>query len=106
MGVPADTIDTVVRLLPHVEIAHHIPGRIRLRVLPSGYWLAQQGDIGEAVQEIPGVHSIRVNTAARSITIEYDREKVPRELWEKIEQLKDRPELGEEIAAQLRELVA
>ena len=74
-----------------VEIAHHIPGRIRVRLLldelpeldPATETLVSRvREYKDALESIPGVRSLRVNVLARSCTIEYDRQTIPFEAWE------------------------
>jgi hypothetical protein len=63
-----------------VEIAHHVPGRIRLRLLPGAP--ARAGDaLRDAPGGFPGIRAIRVNALARSCTIEYDPRMIPFEAW-------------------------
>ncbi len=59
-----------VRPFVHPEIAHSIPGRIRLKFAPhdsaQGYWLARR------LLGHPAVHSATWNSAGRSLTVRYD----------------------------------
>ncbi len=59
-----------VQPLVRPEIAHSIPGRIRLRFAPhdsaQGYWLARR------LLAHPVVHSATWNSAGRSLTVRYD----------------------------------
>jgi Zn-dependent protease len=61
---------TDVQALVHPEIAHSIPGRIRLKFAPhdsaQGYWLARR------LVAHPAVHSATWNSAGRSLTVRYD----------------------------------
>lgn len=69
-----------------IGIAHHVRGRIRLKLnaspeglpMPSGADLYRfQGLLGE----IEGVRSLRLNVLARSCALEYDPEVIPFEAW-------------------------
>lgn len=73
-----------------VEIVHHIPGRIRLRLaqdepaahgLPLQSLLGQAEDFRQALERVPAVRSVRVNLLARSCTIEYDPRAMPAQAW-------------------------
>ncbi len=99
-----EPVEDLFRLLPHIEVAHHIPGRIRLRVRPSGLGLVGNIDIEAALLNIPGVRSLRINAFARTVVIEYNRERLPCDLWRSLEELKYKPELADELAHRLRSL--
>ena len=91
-------------LVPHMEIAHHIPGRIRLGFLLSGLRAIQRVDIKTLVLGIPGVLGLRINPSARSVVIEYNQEHIPHDFWQLLEQLKRRPETLAEVATRIRYL--
>ena len=97
-------VDELLGLIPHLEIAHHVPGRIRLRILLSGLGAVQNVDLQALVLSIPGVLGMRVNTAARSVVIEYNQQQLPYDLWETVGHLKSRPELTPQFATQLSAL--
>ena len=83
--------DAFYRFLSCVQIAHHIPGRIRLRLALDGVplsvsdeersVLAQARSLQEVLSRTPGVRSIRVNLVARSCTVEYDQGLIPAKAW-------------------------
>lgn len=58
-----------------LDVAHHVPGRIRIRfslkllTRPSAHKLLAASENGRAV---PGFRGMRVNASARSVVIEYD----------------------------------
>ena len=73
-----------------IEIAHHIPGRIRFRLVPGDVsvfdasvlsLIAQAKGFKEALEGASGIHSIRVNAMARSCTVEYDTATIPYDAW-------------------------
>lgn len=84
-------LDNYHRFASHVQIAHHIPGRIRLRLsmhdpLPhlnseAQSLIAQAKGFKDALDNISGVRSIRVNLMARSCTVEYDHRIIPFKAW-------------------------
>ena len=59
------------RIRPHVTLAHHLPGRLRLRV---GLGLAASGLTGalDSLRETPGVGRVSVSPATGSVLVEYD----------------------------------
>lgn len=73
-------------IAPFLKIAHHIPGRVRLKIdaailknptvkdLDSEAILQQLG-------QIRGIHRIQINKLARSCTIEYDKNILPQAAW-------------------------
>lgn len=84
-------LDNFHRFLSCVRIAHHIPGRIRLRLsvtdpLPhlnsEGQALIERAKgFKDVLDNVSGVRSIRVNLMARSCTVEYDHRVIPFKAW-------------------------
>lgn len=69
-----------------IGIAHHLRGRIRLRLERGADGLAAPAaaDIKRfqaLLEGMAGVHSLRVNLLARSCTVEYDPAVIPFEAW-------------------------
>lgn len=67
--------------------AHHIPGRLRLRFSLKAVSLVSRDDashLGEALQRLVGIKSVRLNAMARSLVIEYDHRSIPARLWRDI----------------------
>jgi hypothetical protein len=68
----------------HLDIAHHVRGRIRLRLAPAGI-LAVTPDIAARLNDhaaaTPGIRSVRLNAAALSVVIEYAPAVIAPELW-------------------------
>lgn len=73
------------RVAAAVGIAHHVRGRIRLKLQ------AEIGELPAAAADLkqfqslfagsPGVRSLRVNPLARSCTVEYDPALIPSAAW-------------------------
>lgn len=75
------------RFIVCVLIAHHIPGRIRLKLDPARLGkeeaVAIKGakNFRGALDGIPGVKSIRLNLLALSCIVEYDTQVIPVAAW-------------------------
>ena len=94
-------VRTLLDIVPHLEIAHHIPGRIRLRISFSGIGSLQGVDLGDQVNQIPGILSVRVNALALSAVVEYDPERLDPGLWEALGGLKNRQEQTKDVVDRL-----
>lgn len=82
--------DTLLRdVAARLRIAHHLPGRVRLK-LEAELSAAQQRAIGEARQllealgGVPGIRTVKLNLLARSCTVEYDPTRIPPAAWEQL----------------------
>ncbi|MGI6246455.1 MAG: hypothetical protein ACOYJQ_11880 [Pseudochelatococcus sp.] len=70
-----------------LAIAHHVPGRIRVKLDPAALMQLPIVDTGPFValaKRIPGVKAIRVNAAALSAVIEYDAGLIAAPVWERL----------------------
>ncbi|MEN6441656.1 MAG: hypothetical protein ABFD97_24105 [Syntrophobacter sp.] len=94
-------IQDLLRLAVHTTIVHHIPGRIRLRVLPSGAWIARGIDLDELKRHVPGIMGVRVNILVGSVVVEYDRNELAPGLWEEFSKLRNDPGLASEMETRL-----
>lgn len=69
----------------HLDIVHHVPGRIRLR-LGEALWEGMPEraamDLEQTAMALPGIQGVRLNPAAASLIIHYDRRRLAPELWE------------------------
>jgi len=65
--------DAICRLLKKVQVAHHIPGRIRLKLNGqlSSSATEPPPDIQSRLSALPAVTDVRINALARSATITY-----------------------------------
>ncbi|PWC44239.1 hypothetical protein [Azospirillum sp. TSO22-1] len=80
------TTDLVRRLAASLRIAHHIPGRVRLKLAaePGPELAAAAGDaaaLDRALRGVAGVRSVALNPLARSCTVEYDPTLIPPSAW-------------------------
>ncbi|TJZ79184.1 cation transporter [Chitiniphilus eburneus] len=75
------------RFAASVQIAHHIPGRIRLKLAPVTLDDAERSTLAQAkgfqrvLDDIPGIRGIRLNPLARSCTVDYDASVIPPSAW-------------------------
>lgn len=77
--------ETLRDCLRSLHIAHHIKGRIRLKLdpSPSAPNLSSAGlqALQAVCDRIPGVRSVNFNLLARSCTVTYDPLLIPYEAW-------------------------
>lgn len=99
----SETIRMLVLLGPHTTIVHHIPGRVRLRLQPSGISIARKLDLDRIREHVAGILNIRVNRLAGSVLIEYDCKRVNPRLWERLAG-KKQPENASMLETELLEL--
>ena len=83
-----DFLEPLRNLSAMISIAHHIPGRIRLKLNAGLAQLRQMeafgiesAALGGAIDALPGIRGVHLNKLARSITIEYDNESIPDHVW-------------------------
>jgi hypothetical protein len=77
--------ETLIALRGHVRIAHHVPGRIRLRIAASAVGKLGQVDrdrVEKALRAIDGIRAIRVNPAAASVVVEYAPSRISPNTWD------------------------
>ena len=81
------TFEQLCGHLHKVNIAHHIHGRIRLRLAAYPKELpppdSPNTEYFQAIFErAPGMRSVRINLLARSCLIEYDPKVIPDQAWQ------------------------
>ncbi|MCG5512009.1 heavy-metal-associated domain-containing protein [Ectothiorhodospira shaposhnikovii] len=77
--------DPLLQLLTRVRVAHHLRGRIRLKLDADLKGLAVAADIPDIERmlgSLPGVSCVRLNLLARSCVVEYDADVIPMSAWE------------------------
>jgi hypothetical protein len=55
------------------KVASHVPGRLRLKLHPQGRDQAAMAHIQNKLQSLQGIDDVRLNPAAGSVTVHYDR---------------------------------
>ncbi|MDA0191167.1 MAG: cation transporter [Proteobacteria bacterium] len=86
LQAPPEAWALVAQLAARAEIAHHLPGRIRLRLRAGERLPAIAGGLApervrQAIAGLPGIRDVRLNLLARSCTIEYDDGAIPPQAW-------------------------
>ncbi|CAO3432938.1 HMA2 domain-containing protein [Azospirillum doebereinerae] len=75
----------LLRFVSLLSIAHHIPGRVRLKLAAKDADVAdlvvQAKRFGRSITEAPGIRSVNVNLLARSCVVEYDADRIPPAAW-------------------------
>ena len=92
--------DYLIPLLEEAEIAHHIPGRIRLRFnhsivtrLPKVNGIHKK--IEEIANQIEAIKDIRLNLYAGSVVVQYDTDILSPDFWQEVVGEKDVEHLKE-----------
>lgn len=83
-AVSSDTLDALLGLREHVSIAHHVRGRIRLRVAATALRDAaplNRKQLEQALQAIDGIDAVRVNLIAGSVVVEYAPHRITPDTW-------------------------
>jgi len=103
-GHRTDLMESLLTIAPHTEVVHHIPGRIRLRIMPSGLKVVRGMDFDSVIGALPGIESVRINAIVGSAVIKYDSGKLPYSFWEEMKQLRKKPHLVEQLKVHLNSL--
>lgn len=78
------TLTDPFALLQSCAIAHHIPGRLRVKLTCDGSALPPNVDaqaLLERLRATPGIRKVSVNLMARSCTVHYDAGEIAPEAW-------------------------
>ena len=59
-----------------LEVVHHVPGRLRLRLDPRLRAHPAAGELGQWSANGSGILSTRINPMARSLVVEYDPKRI------------------------------
>jgi hypothetical protein len=82
---PMPDFEELLGFLDDVRIAHHIRGRIRLKLELSAVSVEVPRVPARAFQSVldrtPGIASVQVNLLARSCTVHYDPAQIPAQAW-------------------------
>ena len=79
------TVENIINIASYLTKIHHVKGRIRVRVSPKIKEQSQGvtvDDIMKLPQKIDGIQTLKINKVVGSITIVYDNDIFPYDLWE------------------------
>jgi hypothetical protein len=85
-------LDTLHALRRHVDIVHHVPGRVRLRLGLPLLGRIEQFDAAlfqRVLASLDGIRDVRVNAAALSVVIQYDPAQMSPTLWQTLTEGED-----------------
>jgi hypothetical protein len=77
-------LEALKELQQYLHVAHHVPGRLRIKFDAALAGHPQAGDILNPHNPTPGIRNIRLNIGARSVIIEYDQERIQPELLQEL----------------------
>ncbi len=72
------------KVVPYFSLVHSTPGRLRVRVSSKIKELGGDVDLNQIdaiIARISGIESVKFNKMIGSVTISYDNEKFPENLW-------------------------
>ncbi|MDR1450767.1 MAG: hypothetical protein LBI57_00295 [Helicobacteraceae bacterium] len=78
----ANEIERLKEILPRISVAHHIPGRVRLKLngkIPSR---ALESSLDRYIKSVKGVVGVSVNPFSASAVVSYDPNKLSPTLFE------------------------
>ncbi len=104
-----EIVDKFLDNTRYLKIAHHVPGRIRVKASWTGAQkLAREdtSDFGEVIDRIPGILEYRVNRKALSVIISYDTEILPFKLWEDVGVLGENPGNRTDVKSRLLDILS
>ncbi len=81
----APELNVLLGLRGYVQIAHHVRGRVRLRINYSqAHKIGRENRerIGEALRSVRGINSVRMNPPAGTVIIEYTPAEIAPESWD------------------------
>ena len=84
--VAPEDFDLLLKARPHIRVASHVPGRIRLKfafsILSDVPEIAERGE--QVISAIGGIRNVESNLFARSLTVSYDPEVLPPAWWDRL----------------------
>lgn len=78
------SVEPLLGLREALEVAHHLPGRLRLRVARQAAARISPEIVGRlksGLDRHSAIRSVRINVLAGSVVIEYDPVAIPGRLW-------------------------
>jgi hypothetical protein len=94
-------IHQLLDVVPYVNMIKHSPGKIELQVALSGLGKVKGLDMKTFGRSIPGILNIKPKLLSRSVIVFYDPDILPSDLFERLVQLKEKPDPDSPIFAEL-----
>lgn len=73
----------------HLNIAHHVKGRIRFRIAPTALSSISQinpNEITSFISSLVGIEDVRINRIAASVVVYYNPQEIQPRWWEQLMQ--------------------
>ncbi|OCR97038.1 HMA2 domain-containing protein [Campylobacter fetus] len=80
----SSNLNILNEILPYFSLIHSVPGRLRVRVSPRIKELQSSislDEIDKIIAKIDGINSVKFNKLVGSVTVLYDQDKFPEQLW-------------------------
>lgn len=87
MPVPLPDFGPFLGLRRYVSIAHHVPGRIRLKLSLAALAKLPEADLApflDLLKRIRGIGLTRINRPALSVVVEYDPNVITPSTWSRL----------------------
>lgn len=101
-----EPLEALLELVPHVRVLDHRPGSLKLRFLLGALTARGGTDLTALAREVPGILRTRVNLLSRTLSIDYDPDRIGYDVWESILSLAKQPENRPLVLKRLGEVVA
>lgn len=98
-------IHQLLDFIPHITMISHRPGRIDLQVALSGLSKIKGMNMNPFGLSIPGILNIKPKLLSRSVIVFYDPGIFPSDLFERLVQLKEKPDPNSPIFEELKRVL-
>ena len=108
MYTPEQLVDGLLDHMLYLSIAHHVPGRIRVKASWNGaqkLGAVNENELMNLIAGIPGIVEYRINKKALSVIIQYDTDILPPSLWEEVAAVGQYPGKRAEVRGELLALL-
>ena len=99
-------LEALLELVSHVRVLDHRPGSLKLRFRLGGVAVLGGTDLEALAREVPGMRRTRVNLLTRTLSIDYDPERIGYDLGGSILSLHEQPANRPVVLKRLGEVLA
>lgn len=100
-----DPLEALLDLVPSVQLLEHSPGNLRLRFRLSSLAMVDRALFDTLSRAVPGILHTRASLFRRTLSIDYDPDRIGFDVWEEILSLHEHPEKRADVLNRLRVLV-